>query len=38
VVGEMEKPLMIGKAAEPRFFKNLKMNNLPVICRNSKKA
>jgi hypothetical protein len=26
-----------GKAAKPRRFKNLKMNNLPVIWRNNKK-
>jgi hypothetical protein len=37
VVGEMEKPLLNGKAAKPRRFKNLKINNLPVICRNNKK-
>jgi hypothetical protein len=34
----MESPLMIGKAAKPRCFKNLKINNLPVIWRNNKKA
>jgi hypothetical protein len=28
MVGEMEKPLMIGKAAKPRCFKNLIINNL----------
>jgi hypothetical protein len=38
MVGEMEKPLVIGKAAEPRCFKNLKINNLPVIWKNHKKA
>jgi hypothetical protein len=38
MAGEMEKPLVIGKAAKPRCFKNLKMNNLPVIWRNNKKA
>jgi hypothetical protein len=27
-----------GKAAKPRHFKNLKINNLPVIWRNNKKA
>jgi hypothetical protein len=31
MVGEIEKPLMIGKAAKPRCIKNLKINNLPVI-------
>jgi hypothetical protein len=38
MTGEVEKPLVIGKAAKPRFFKNLKINNLPVIWRNGKKA
>jgi hypothetical protein len=38
MVGEMEKPLMMGKAAKPRCFKSLKINNLPVIWRNNKKA
>jgi hypothetical protein len=38
MVGEMEKPLVIGKAAKPRRFKDLKINNLPVIWRNNKKA
>jgi hypothetical protein len=38
IVGEMEKPLVIGKAVKPRCFKNLKINNLPVIWRNNKKA
>jgi hypothetical protein len=38
MVGEMEEPLVIGKAAKPRCFKNLKINNLPVIWRNIKKA
>jgi hypothetical protein len=36
MVGEMEKPLMIGKASKPRSFKNMKINNLPVIWRNNK--
>jgi hypothetical protein len=34
----MEKPLVTGKAAKPRCFKNLKISNLPVIWRNNKKA
>jgi hypothetical protein len=38
MVGGKEKPLMIGKATKPRCFKNLKINNLPVIWRNNKKA
>jgi hypothetical protein len=37
-MGEMEKPLTIGKAANRRCFKNLKINSLPVIWRNNKKA
>jgi hypothetical protein len=36
-VGEMEKPLATGKAAKPRCFKNLKINNLPASWRNNKK-
>jgi hypothetical protein len=35
--GKWQKPLAIGKAEKPRCFKNLKINNLPVIWRNSKK-
>jgi hypothetical protein len=38
MVVEMEKPLVIEKAEKPRCFKNLKINNLPVIWRNSKKS
>jgi hypothetical protein len=38
MVGQLEKPLVNGKAAKPRCFKNLKINNLPVIWRNHKKA
>jgi hypothetical protein len=38
MVGEMEKPIVIGKAAKARCFMNLKINNLPVIWRNNKKA
>jgi hypothetical protein len=38
MVGEMEKPLVTGKAVKPRCFKKLKINNLPVIWRNNKKA
>ena len=32
------KPLIIGKYAKPRCFKHVKINNLPVIYRNNKKA
>jgi hypothetical protein len=35
---EMEETLVIGKATKPRCFKNLKINNLPVILRSNKKA
>jgi hypothetical protein len=38
MMGEMEKPLVIGKAAKARCFKNLKINNLSVICRSNKKT
>jgi hypothetical protein len=37
MVVEMEKPLMIGKAAKPRCFKNMNINNLPVIEETIKK-
>jgi hypothetical protein len=37
MVGEFEKPLVIGKATKPRCFKKLQINNLPVIWRNNKK-
>jgi hypothetical protein len=30
MVGEMEKPLVIGKAVKKRCFENLKINNLPA--------
>ncbi len=36
--GDMEKPLVIGKATKPRCFKNLKIESLPVIWRSNKKA
>jgi hypothetical protein len=35
MVGEMEKPLVIGKAAKPRWFKNLKINNLSVFWKKT---
>jgi hypothetical protein len=38
MVGEVEKPFVTGKAAKPRCFRNLKINNLLVIWRNNKKA
>jgi hypothetical protein len=36
--GRNGNPLVTGKAAKPRCFKNLKINNLPVIWKNNKKA
>jgi hypothetical protein len=38
MVGEVKEPLVIGKAAKPRCFKNLRINNLQMIWRNNKKA
>jgi hypothetical protein len=38
MVGEMEKLPVVGKAAKPRCFKSLKINNLPVIWRKNKNA
>jgi hypothetical protein len=38
MVGEMEKPLVIGEATKPTYFKTLKINNLPVIWRKRKKT
>jgi len=37
MVGDMEKPLVIGKSVKPRCFKNLDVSKLPVIrCANKK--
>jgi len=36
--GEFEKLLVIGKAAKPRRFKNLKISSLPVGWKSSRKA
>jgi hypothetical protein len=38
ISGEMEKPLVIGKAAKPRCFRNLDIRKLPVEWRSNKKA
>lgn len=38
MLGEMEKPLVIGKAAKPRCFKNMDISKLPVTWRSNKKA
>jgi hypothetical protein len=35
---EMEKPLVIGKAAKPRWFRNVDIRKLPVEWRSDKKA
>ena len=34
----MEKPLVIGKAAKPRCFRNMDIRKLPVEWRSNKKA
>ena len=36
--GEMLKPLVIGKSENPRCFRNLRKESLPVVWRNNKKA
>ena len=36
--GDLEKLVVIGKAAKPRCFKNLKIPGLPVMWKSSKKA
>ena len=36
--GEMEKPLVVGKAAKSRCFRNLDIRKLPVEWRPNKKA
>lgn len=38
MAGEMEKPLVIGKANRPRCFKKLRIDSLPVIWKSNKKA
>lgn len=38
MVGDMEKPLVIGKSVKPRCFKNLDVSKLPVIWCANKKA
>jgi hypothetical protein len=35
---EMEKPLVIGKAAKPQYFRNTDIRKLPVEWRSDKKA
>jgi hypothetical protein len=36
--GDFEKPVVIGRAAKPRCFKNLKTENLPVTWYHNQKA
>ena len=36
--GDKEKLLVIGKSRKPRAFKNISINNLPVIWRSNRKA
>lgn len=36
--GTFEKPLVIGKSNNPRCFKNIKKENLPVIWKSNRKA
>lgn len=36
--GEKLKPLVIGKAKQPRCFKNINIDNLPVLWQSNKKA
>ena len=38
LTGEKLKPLVIGKSAKPRCFKNVKMERLPVIWEHNKKS
>jgi hypothetical protein len=35
--GEKLKPLVIGKAKQPRCFKNINIDNLRVFCNKKKK-
>lgn len=37
MVGQMEKPMVIGKSKKPRYFKNIDSTSLPVVYRNNKK-
>ena len=38
MAGEKERLFVIGKAAKPRAFRNINLNNLPVTWRSNKKA
>ena len=38
MIGEKEKLLVIGKAARPRAFKNMKISDLPAYWKHNKKA
>jgi hypothetical protein len=35
MTGEMEKTLVIGSSARPRCFKNINMNELPVLWKSN---
>jgi hypothetical protein len=37
MTGEIEKPLVIGRVAKPRCFKNIDINKLPVDWKSNKK-
>uniref|UniRef100_H3AVG9 HTH CENPB-type domain-containing protein n=1 Tax=Latimeria chalumnae TaxID=7897 RepID=H3AVG9_LATCH len=36
--GEFEKTLVIGRSAKPRCFRNIKLEDLPVVYKHNKKA
>jgi hypothetical protein len=36
--GELDKPLVVGKAGKPRCFRNMDMRKLPVEWRSNKKG
>jgi hypothetical protein len=38
MTGEMEQPLVTGNSARPRCFKNININELPVVWKSNKKA
>jgi hypothetical protein len=38
MTGEIEKPLVFGRAAKPRCFKNIDIKKLPVDWKSNKKA
>lgn len=38
MIGEFEKPLIIGESAKPRCFKHVDIRNLPVSWKNNKRS